>query len=82
MRTLFPVILVGLMLAGCATTQTGTWVSDGSGGFCYQQSTACSYTGETPEANTTDKWWKFTGDVLDAATLGAQSTGRGVYPAK
>lgn len=81
MRTLVSGIAL-LLLAGCATTQPGTWVSDGRGGFCYRQGAACSYTGATPVASTSDKWWQGAAGVLGAVNQGMQSTGRGVYPAK
>lgn len=47
-----------LALAGCATAQpTGTWVSDGRGGYCYRQGAACSYTGAPVQTDENENKW-------------------------
>lgn len=86
MKTLLCGIAV-LALAGCATGQTATkwtWIQQPDGAWCYSVDaiTCANYHGPEPQVNTTERWWKFTGDVLDTANQGQQSFGRGVYTGK
>jgi hypothetical protein len=73
MRTITGIALM-MLLAGCATggPHPDAWVSDGRGGYCYQQDATCSYTGEA-KFNDSGKWWKLVGDVFDAANQGADA---------